>query len=204
MRKFRRMSSQGFLVDIRAPAGPLRHGQYAILDHGNLSDEIVFPRHVINIGFHDREIRYDRRQVRAHHRREMTVKIVRRAVDLVGVGHRRNLDRLRQPIPGHVDNCHVDRAVFEEWPILPAPKERLAGSDRHPGAIAYETQPLGVIRVNFQPSQIERLANPRDLDISICLEIEIHIEMQSHFGPGALAKSRQGYRRFRRARRLRR
>ena len=34
----------------------------------------------------------------------MAVKIMRRAVDLLGVGHRRDLHRFENAVPGHVDN----------------------------------------------------------------------------------------------------
>ena len=71
-----------------------------------------------------------RRKMRADHAAQMAVEIVRRDVDLVHVGHRRDLQRLRQTVPDHVDDRDVHRVVLEERLEVAPPAQRLARGDR--------------------------------------------------------------------------
>jgi hypothetical protein len=82
------------------------------------------------------EVRDDGGEVGAHHGREVAVEVVRRHVDLVGVGHRRDLDGLDDPVPGDVDDRHVHRVPFEERPVFAAPEEALSRGHGHLAAVA--------------------------------------------------------------------
>src|SRR5260221_9478417 len=110
----RRMGAQSRLVDIGAPARPGRQHQLAVLDDRRDGDEVVLPRHVVDVDLHDAEIRHRGAEMCAHQGREMAVEIMRRDIDLVSVGHRRDLDRLGETVPRHVDDGDVDRAGLEE------------------------------------------------------------------------------------------
>src|SRR5207248_2760749 len=81
----------------------------------------------------------------------------RRHIDLVGVGHRGDLERLSQAIPGHVDDHRVHRALLEERAVLAPPKQALAAGDRNRGARADVAQRLRVADIRFDPEQVERL-----------------------------------------------
>jgi hypothetical protein len=88
-------------------------------------DQLVLPRHGLRVGLHDPEVRDDGGEVGAHHGREVAVEIVRRHVDLVRVGHRRDLHRLSDPVPGDVDDRDVHRVPLEERAVFPAPEQAL-------------------------------------------------------------------------------
>ena len=51
------MSSYGILVYITSPARSIRYNQVAINDFRWAGDQIVFPRYVIDVDFHDAEVR---------------------------------------------------------------------------------------------------------------------------------------------------
>jgi hypothetical protein len=102
------------LVDVGAPAGLRGHDQVAVLYARRLGDEIVLPGHVIDVDLHDAEVRNHCAEVGAHQRGHVAVEVVRRAVDLVGLGHGRDLHRLEDAVPGHVDNADVHGIILEE------------------------------------------------------------------------------------------
>ena len=87
----------------------------------------------------------------AHQCRDVAIEIVRRAVDLIGFRHRGDLERLNETIPGHVDDCDIDRTVLEVRAELAAAEQRLAGGNRHPRPITDQAQTFRVVAVDLQP-----------------------------------------------------
>ena len=58
----------------------------AVLDARHERDQIILPRHVVDIDLHDPEVRHRCAQVGAHQRGEVTVEVVGSDVHLVRVG----------------------------------------------------------------------------------------------------------------------
>jgi hypothetical protein len=117
------------LVDVGAPAGLRGHDQVAVLYARRLGDEIVLPGHVIDVDLHDAEVRNRCAEVGAHQRGHVAVEVVRRAVDLVGLGHGRDLHRLEDAVPGHVDNADVHGIILEEIFELATAEEAFAARE---------------------------------------------------------------------------
>src|SRR5215813_7941737 len=122
----RRMSLHRILVDVGAPAGLGWNDQVTVLYARHLGDEIVLPGHVIDVDLHDAEVRYRCTEVGAHQRGHVTIEVVRRAVDLIGLGHGRDLYRLEDAIPGDVDDADVYGIILEEIFELAAAEEAFA------------------------------------------------------------------------------
>src|SRR6478736_6143654 len=53
---FRRMRPHEFLVDVGAPARPLREYEVAVLDDGWHGDDVVLPGYVVDVDLHDFEV----------------------------------------------------------------------------------------------------------------------------------------------------
>src|SRR6185503_14314753 len=51
--RLHRMGAHRLFVDVGAPAGPRRDHELAFLDDRRMGDEIVLPRHVVDLIFHD-------------------------------------------------------------------------------------------------------------------------------------------------------
>src|SRR6266851_7753931 len=80
-----RILAQPRLIDLDAPARP--RGQYvvAFVEHRRRVDDVVAPRHAVDVDLHDAEVRHGRTEMRADGAGEMAVEIVRRDVDLIDV-----------------------------------------------------------------------------------------------------------------------
>ena len=85
-----------------------------------------FQQHVVDVDLHDLEVRHRGAEMRADQAAEMAVEIVRRDVDLVGVGHRRDLQRFEDAVPGHVDDRVIDRLLLEERPEIALAVDRFS------------------------------------------------------------------------------
>ena len=129
--------------------------------------------------------------MRAHKRRQVPVEIVRRYVDLVRLGHVRDLHALRQSVPRHVDDSHVHRAVLEEGAELPPREQRFAARHRSPQRIAYLAQARRVVTVDLEPHQPQIVQGAGHLQIALGLEVEIEVEKDVDVLSGALAQGGQ-------------
>src|SRR4029077_11182634 len=87
-------------VDVGAPAWLGRHDQLAVLYARRLGNEIVLPGHVIDVDLHDAEVRYRCAEVGAHQSGHVTIEVVRRAVDLVGLAIAAIFIASRMPFQG--------------------------------------------------------------------------------------------------------
>ena len=106
----------------------------------------------------------------------MAVVVVRRAGDLVGLGERGDLQRLREPVPDHVDGGDVHRARLEVRPEAAQRVEVLARAERDRRAAARVGQRRGVVRVDLEPGEVERLECPRDADDPLGREVEVEVD----------------------------
>src|SRR5262252_9261277 len=125
------MRAYGRLVDLRAPAGSGGQGEIAVFHVGLHGDDVVVPWHHVGIRLHDTQVRHHCAEVGAHHGGERPVKVVGSDVDLVGVGHVRDLHRLPHPVPWRIDDGHVHGVVLEVRPVVASPEEALAGGHGH-------------------------------------------------------------------------
>ena len=141
------------LVDVGAPAGLGGQDQVAVLDARRLGDEIVLPGHVVDVDLHDAEVRDRGAEVRAHQRRHVAVEVVRRAVDLVGLRHGRDLHRLEDAVPGQVDDADVHRALLEVILELAAAEEALAAGERRRDRAADQRQRARIEAVDLDPHE---------------------------------------------------
>jgi hypothetical protein len=114
-----------------------------------------------------------------------------RHVDLVGVGHRGDLHRLPDPVPGDVDDRHVHRVALEERAVVAAAEEALARGHRDLAALADVPEPARRARVDLDPQDVERLDGPGDLQESLGLEVEVQVDQDVDIEPGALAERRE-------------
>src|ERR1700684_4567293 len=108
-----RMRADRGLIDVGPPTDAGRQQQLAILDFWNMRDEVVLPRYILDIDLHHAEVGDGGAEMRAHERAKMTVEVVRRHIDLIGVAHRGDLVRLENAVPCDVDDGDVDRLVFQ-------------------------------------------------------------------------------------------
>ena len=187
----RRVRPHEFLVDIGAPAGAGRQQHFAVFDDRRVGDDVVLPAHIVDVDFHDFEVRRHRAHMGAYQRAQMAVEIMRRHIDLVGVGHCRDLQQFENAVPGHVDDRVIDRLVLEIGAELAPAIQRLAGRDRGAGRAPDQCQPGRVVEVDLEPHQVERLQRPRQFDIAVDLVIKVGVEMQPDIAAGAAAEGFQ-------------
>ncbi len=69
-------------------------------------------------------------EVGAHQRGHVAVEVVRRAVDLAGLGHGRDLHRLEDAVPGQVDYADVHGTILEEIFELATAERAFAARER--------------------------------------------------------------------------
>src|SRR5262249_55233522 len=74
------------LVEVRPPPGPRGNHQFAGLDHRGMVDQLVLPRHVVDVDLHDPHVRHRGAQMRGVERRKLAVAVVGRDVELVALG----------------------------------------------------------------------------------------------------------------------
>src|SRR5882757_2513793 len=77
-----RMLAQAGLVHLDAPAGALGQDVVALVEHRRHIDDLVAPRHAVDIDLHDAEVRNGGAEMRADGAGEVAVEIVRRHVHL--------------------------------------------------------------------------------------------------------------------------
>ena len=63
-----------------------RIGVIPVHDFGQMGEQFVVPSEAVDVDFHDPQVRHRRAEMRVHHAAEMAVEIMRRDVDLVGLG----------------------------------------------------------------------------------------------------------------------
>src|SRR3984957_11820062 len=183
-----RMRGDRGLIDVGPPTDAGRQQQFTVLDFWNMRDEVVLPRHILDIDLHHAEVGDGGAEMRAHQRAEMTVEVVRRNVDLIGVAHRGDLVRLEYAIPGDVDDGDVDRLVFQVRTELPPPVQRFQRGDRSARRPPDRRQRLRVIAVHLQPHEFEFLQRLGKPHIAFGLEVEVQIQMQADTWAGATAE----------------
>src|ERR671919_930597 len=113
----------------------------------------------------------------------MAVEIVRRAVDLVSLGHRRDLDALENAVPGYVDDRDVHSLGVEERPELTAAEQEFAGRDRRARAAPDQRQRLRIVGVDLQPHQIVGFDRARHLEIPSVLKLKLRSSSRSTSSP---------------------
>ena len=70
-------------VEVRAPAGAGGHRHGAVDDLRPVGDELVLPRHVVHVYFHDADVGQYGAQARADERRQVAVVVVGSNVVLI-------------------------------------------------------------------------------------------------------------------------
>ena len=111
--------------------GPSGSSRWPFSIRGRDGHEVVVPGHRVGIDLHDPEVRHDGAEVGAHHGREVAVEVVRRDVDLVGVGHGGDLQRLRRRRSTGVSMIATSIALLlEERPVVAPAEQALARGDR--------------------------------------------------------------------------
>ena len=121
----------------------------------------------------------------------MAVEVVRRDVDLVGVGQRRDLQRLRDAVPGRVHDGHVHRLPLEELAVAAPRVLALERGQRDVDARADVVQRGRVEGVDLHPEEVERRHGARDLHEALRAEVEVEVHQDVHVAAGALAERRQ-------------
>ena len=111
----------------------------------------TIPGHIVDIDFHDAEVRDGGAEMRAHQAGEMAVEIMRRAVGLMRLAHCGDLERGEDAVPGHVDDGDVHRIIVEEGLEAAQAKKRFAGCDRGLYAVADMAQGVRVIEIDLEP-----------------------------------------------------
>ena len=93
--------------------GPAGHDELAVADLRHRGRQLLAPGDVVDVDLEQPHVRDRGAPLRGDERREVAVVVVRRAGDLVGLGERRDLERLREPVPDHVDRGDVHRVRLE-------------------------------------------------------------------------------------------
>src|SRR4029077_9585446 len=163
------------IVDVGAPTWLGRHDQLAALYARRVGNEIVLPGHVIDVDLHDAEVRYRCAEVGAHQSGHVTIEVVRRAVDLVGLGHSRDLHRLKDPVPGHVDNADVHGIILKEIFELATTEKAFAARERRSDRATDESERAWIEAVDLDPHQPVPLQRTDEADVALGLEVEIDI-----------------------------
>ena len=92
-----------------------------------MGQEFRLPRHVVDIVLDDSKVRHGRCEMRADDVAEQPAAVVmRRDIDLVGLGEVGHLHRLEVAVPRHVDDRHIGGPGLEERPKGAARIEILA------------------------------------------------------------------------------
>ena len=167
------------LVNVSAPAGLGRHDQVAVLYARRLGDEIVFPGHIIDVDLHDPEVRNRCAEVGAHQSGNVAIEVVRRAVDLIGLGHECDLHRLEDAVPGHVDNGDVHRIILEEISELATSEKAFAARDGRSDRATDKGERARIEAINLDPHQPMPIERTDQADVPLGLKIEIEIEEDS-------------------------
>ena len=97
---------------------------------GTRGRELLAPGDVVDVDLEQPHVRDRRAPLGRDERREVAVVVVRSAGDLVRLGERRDLQRLREAVPDHVDGGDVHRAGLEVRPEAAQRVEVLAGAER--------------------------------------------------------------------------
>src|SRR5712691_4128449 len=66
------------LVEVRAPPRARGHDDLTVLDRRRMIDQLVFPRHVVDVDLHDPHVRHARAEMGRVQRGEMAVVVVGR------------------------------------------------------------------------------------------------------------------------------
>jgi hypothetical protein len=93
-------------------------------------DQVVLPRHVVDVDLHDAHVGDGGAEVERVERGEVAVVVVGGDVQLVGLGELGDLPRLREAVPGDVHHDHVHRPGVEVGAVAAEAVEVLAGADR--------------------------------------------------------------------------
>src|SRR4030095_12424640 len=123
-----------------SPARPGGHTQLAALDRRGGGDELVAPRHVVDVDLEDSRVGDRGTPLRSDERRQVRVVVVRGAGDLERLGEVGDLLRLVEPVPDHVHRSDVEGTRLQERSERTASVEILARADRHRSPLAYERE----------------------------------------------------------------
>src|SRR5207344_1988717 len=126
LRPWPRVGVEHVLVHLDAPARPARDVELAGRDLRERGHELVAPRDVVDVELEDARVRYGSAPLGRDERREVTVVVVRRAVDLERLREVGDLLRLVEAVPDDVDRRDVDPARLEVRPEVAAPVQVLA------------------------------------------------------------------------------
>ena len=122
----------------------------------------------------------------------MAVEIVRRHVDLVDVGHRRDLQRLVEAVPDHVDDGGVEGVGLEIGPEVAALQQCLARGDRARRVAPDERDRLRIVHVELEPGELGRPDRLGDAPEPLGAEVEVGVEHDADIRPAALAEGLDG------------
>src|SRR5437899_5545710 len=120
------MLAQHALVDVGAPARRVGEPDVSVADHRRARDERALPGYVVDVDLHDAHVGEHGAEVQGGQVGQMAVVVVRRDVDLACFRQPPDLHRLREAVPRHVDDRHVDRMALEERPVLAQGHQALA------------------------------------------------------------------------------
>ena len=178
-----RVGARDVFVDVRAPTGPRRQDEFAVLDAIGIGQQLRPPRHLVHVDLHHAQVRHDRAEMSADDRGKRPAGIVRRDVHLVGVGHRRHPQRFGHAIPLHVDDRHIDGLLIEVVAKAAATEHRFERADRRRGRLPDQAQRLRLVKVHLEPHQVERLDLSGNLAKAFWLVVKIEIDREPHSGP---------------------
>src|SRR5262245_56596635 len=119
------MLAQHALVDVRPPARRVGQPDVAVANDRLLGDERALPRHVVDVDLHDAHVREHGAEVQRVQVGQVAVVVVRGNVDLARFRQPPDLHRLREAVPGHVDDRDVDCVLLQKRPVLPETHQAL-------------------------------------------------------------------------------
>src|SRR5664279_535878 len=121
----------------------------------------------------------------------MAVEVMRRDVDLEGVGGAGDLHRLPYAVPGRVDDGDIHRLFAEIGQEFAQAQQGLAGRNRVRTLPPDIAECFRVEAVDLDPEHVEIGDDTQDLQIPLGLGIEIEIEQNIDIGPGAITDGLQ-------------
>ena len=135
--------------------------------------------------FEDEEVRDRRHQVQGSRRADRTVRVVRRDVDVVRLGHPRNLFCGRDPAdPGEIRLKHSAGTLLEDLAEVVVRLQALAGRDRHVDGMLELRHRVDIFRRHrlLAPEHVERLAHLHDARRRMRVELGVHLDADIEVG----------------------
>ena len=157
-------------------------------DLGHGGRQLLAPGDVVDVDLEQPHVRDRGAPLGGDERREVAVVVVRRAGDLVRLGERGDLQRLREPVPDHVDGGDVHRARLEVRPEAAQRVEVLARAERDRRAAPRVGERRRVVRVDLEPREVVRLERPGDPDDPLGREVEVEVDDRLRLAARPLAE----------------